>query len=390
MAVIRAKTWPSRSGGERPEARFTLTPCDGGSRLVLAGDWTATRVANAASSLGAAVSNHRIALLDVEDVERLDTAGVFVLTERGGLAQELLAKAAGAANRPDLERLGELVGERLPDVATVKARPAQGRRGLAALGAAIERETRAAFLNLAFYGELVIALGRLVRQPGRIRRAPTVSQMDSAGISAIPIVIAANFFVGATIAFLGASLLAQFGASVFAVELVGVGVLREFAVLITAIILAGRSASSFAAGIGAMKMNQEIDAMEVMGVDPMDALVLPRFAALVLMAPLLTFLAMVAGLAGGLLVLWPVLDLSPQFFLTRIVNNVGAIHFAVGMVKAPVMAIVVAAIGCRHGFEVGGDVESLGGHVTSAVVQALFAIIAIDAVFALMFLEMNL
>ena len=127
MAVIRAKTWPSRSGGERPEARFTLTPCDGGSRLVLAGDWTATRVANAASSLGAAVSNHRIALLDVEDVERLDTAGVFVLTERGGLAQELLAKAAGAANRPDLERLGELVGERLPDVA-----PPQ--RSAAALG----------------------------------------------------------------------------------------------------------------------------------------------------------------------------------------------------------------------------------------------------------------
>jgi phospholipid/cholesterol/gamma-HCH transport system permease protein len=177
---------------------------------------------------------------------------------------------------------------------------------------------------------------------------------------------------------------------VFAVELVGVAVLREFAVLITAVILAGRSASSFAAEIGAMQMNQEIDAMEVMGVDPFDALVLPRFIALVLMIPLLTLVAMAAGLAGGLLVLWPVLDLSPQFFLSRIVANVGPTHFWIGMAKAPVMAIVVAAIGCRHGFEVRSDVEQLGRHVTSAVVQSLFAIIAIDALFALMFMELNL
>ena len=144
------------------------------------------------------------------------------------------------------------------------------------------------------------------------------------------------------------------------------------------------------AEIGAMQMNQEIDAMEVMGVDPFDALVLPRFIALVLMIPLLTLVAMAAGLAGGLLVLWPVLDLSPQFFLSRIVANVGPTHFWIGMAKAPVMAIVVAAIGCRHGFEVRSDVEQLGRHVTSAVVQALFAIIAIDALFALMFMELNL
>jgi phospholipid/cholesterol/gamma-HCH transport system permease protein len=169
-----------------------------------------------------------------------------------------------------------------------------------------------------------------------------------------------------------------------------VGVLREFAVLITAVILAGRSASSFAAEIGAMQMNQEIDAMEVMGVDPFDALVLPRFIALFLMTPLLTLVAMMAGLAGGLLVLWPVLDLSPQFFLGRIVSNVGPTHFWIGMSKAPVMAIVVAAIGCRHGFEVRSDVEQLGRHVTAAVVQSLFAIIAIDALFALMFMELNL
>ena len=201
---------------------------------------------------------------------------------------------------------------------------------------------------------------------------------------------ATNFFVGATIAFLGASLLAQFGAAIFTVELVGVGVLREFAVIITAVILAGRSASSFAAEIGAMRMNQEVDAMQVMGVDPFDALVLPRFAAMLTMTPLLTFIGVLAGLLGGMMITWVVIDLSPLLFLTRMIANVGVRHLWLGLVKAPVMAMVIASIGCRQGMEVGGDVEQLGRHVTQAVVQALFAIIMLDAVFALAFMELNL
>lgn len=129
--------------------------------------------------------------------------------------------------------------------------------------------------------------------------------------------------------------------------------------------------------------------MRVMGVDPFDSLVLPRFLGMLTIMPFLTLVGAAAGLAGGLLVLWPVLDLSPQFFLTRIVDNVGLRHFWIGMVKAPVMAIVVAAVGCRHGFATGDDVDQLGRHVTSAVVESLFAILAIDAAFALMFMEMG-
>jgi phospholipid/cholesterol/gamma-HCH transport system permease protein len=214
--------------------------------------------------------------------------------------------------------------------------------------------------------------------------------MERAGLDALPIVATTNFFIGATVAFLGASLLAQFGASVFTVELIGVAVLREFGVLITAVLLAGRSASSFAAELGAMKMNQEVDAMEVMGVDPFLALVLPRFTALLVMTPLLTFIADIAGLAGGLVVTWSVLDLSPSFFLQRLLDNVGVQHFYLGMSKAPVMAVVIAAIGCRQGLEVGGDVEQLGRRVTTAVVQAIFSIIIIDAIFALIFMELGL
>jgi phospholipid/cholesterol/gamma-HCH transport system permease protein len=139
-----------------------------------------------------------------------------------------------------------------------------------------------------------------------------------------------------------------------------------------------------------MKMNQEIDAMQVMGVDPFEALVLPRFLALLLTIPLLTFVATVAGLLGGLLVTWSVLDLGPSFFLERIVENVGPTHFWIGMSKAPVMAAVIAGIGCRQGLEVGGNVESLGRRVTAAVVHAIFAIILIDAAFALLYMELDL
>ena len=174
------------------------------------------------------------------------------------------------------------------------------------------------------------------------------------------------------------------------VELIGIAVLREFNIIITAILLAGRSASSFAAEIGSMKMSQEVDAMVVMGVDPFEALVLPRFLALLFTIPLLTFVATLAGLVGGLIVTWGVLDLGPAFFLQRILDNVGAVHFWIGLSKAPVMAVVIAAIGCRQGMEVGGDVESLGRRVTAAVVHAIFSIIMIDAVFALIYMELKI
>jgi phospholipid/cholesterol/gamma-HCH transport system permease protein len=234
------------------------------------------------------------------------------------------------------------------------------------------------------------AAGYALRRPGAIRWPAWVSQADRSGLDAMPIVMVTNFFIGAVIAFLGADLLTQFGAGVFAVELIGVSVLREFAVVITSVLLAGRSASSFAAEIGSMRMNQEVDAMQVMGVNPFQALVIPRLAALIVMLPLLTFVGMLAGLFGGMLVTWSQLALGPAFFLQRMVDNPDMFtHMMVGLSKAPVFAIVVAAIGCRQGLAVSGDVESLGRRVTAAVVQAIFAIIFLDAVFALIYLELD-
>ena len=375
---------------EGDQATFSLAAGADGATLAILGDWTATGLADAPDRLSKALAKSRVVRLDLGKLNRIDTAGVVVLCGAPGLEAKVLAAAASAVDRQDLLDLTKLVEATPQTPGTSKVTVGPIRQGLIGLGRGIEGLGHDTLGNLAFYGELLIDIGKVLRHPRRLRGAATVGQIERAGLDAIPIIASTNAFVGATVAFLGANLLTQFGASVLAVELVGVAVLREFAVLITAIILAGRSASSFAAEIGAMKMNQEIDAMRVMGVDPFNGLVLPRFMGMLMMTPLLTLVGMISGLAGGMLVLWPVLDLSPQFFMTRIVDNVGLKQFWLGMSKAPVMAVVVAAIGCRQGFATGADVNQLGRHVTSAVVQALFAIIVIDAAFALVFLELNL
>jgi phospholipid/cholesterol/gamma-HCH transport system permease protein len=172
--------------------------------------------------------------------------------------------------------------------------------------------------------------------------------------------------------------------------LVGLSVLREFAVLITAIMLAARSDSAFTASIGSMKMQQEIDAMRVMGLDPYEALVLPRVVACVLMAPLLTFGAMLSGLFGGMLVAWTAQEITPAVFIARLYTEVPIDHFWVGLSKAPVFGLVVAIIGCRQGMEVQNNVESLGRRVTASVVQSIFTVIVIEAAFALLYMELGI
>ena len=354
--------------------------------LALSGDWTSACLGRAGARLAGLKKSGGSIRLDLSDLGRIDTAGAHALVRGLGVGPE----APGLDERPDAVHLVSLVQRSLPDQKAAGRRldPIYGflvrmGRGVTALGSEF-------WHTFAFYGELQTALFRTVTDPRRLRMAPIVAQMERAGLDALPIVASTNFFIGATLAFLGADLLAQFGAQIFTVEMIGIGMLREFGVLVTSIILAGRSGSSFAAELGAMKMNQEVDAIRVLGVSPYEALILPRFIAMLFMTPLLTFVAVIAGLAGGVLVTWSVLDLSPAFFFQRMLDNVGLKHFWIGMVKAPVFAIVIASIGCRQGLEVGGDVEQLGRRVTTAVVQSLFAIIILDALFALLFMQLNL
>jgi phospholipid/cholesterol/gamma-HCH transport system permease protein len=366
-------------------ADFRIETSDKGPVAVLTGDWTAVEMGRASERLAEALEEREPAVIDLTHIGRCDTSGAHGVLRAARLSHEEDRIVAS----PELERL-------LRMVATAKQAPPTPRRSHTPFVDLFERIGRGVIdigetifdINV-FTGHLLVAVGRAIANPARIRWASVFSLAERAGLDAIPIVATTTFFIGAVVGLLGANLLRQFGAQVFAVELIGISVLREFNVLITALLLAGRSASSFAAEIGAMKMNQEIDAMHVLGVDPYDALVFPRFMALLVTIPLLVFVATLAGLFGGLVVTTTAMHLNPAVFFQRLRDNVGITHFWVGMSKAPVMAVVIAGIGCRQGLEVGGDVDSLGRRVTSAVVQAIFSAILIDAVFALIYMNLN-
>ncbi len=360
---------------------------EGRQTLVVSGDWTIWTLADVEPALRA----HRLAPdsgLDVSGLGRLDTSGAYVLTQAVGGRQHD-GDLALIGDHPTARRLIEQV--RTTEVEFPADPPHEpgiisllNRAGHGAVDAWKELTG-----TLSFIGETMAAMARLVVSPGKIRWTSIVSVMEDVGLDALPIVCFLSFFIGLVIAFIGANLLAMFNASVFVVELVGIGVLREFGAVLTAILLAGRTDSAFTAQIGSMKMRQEIDAMRVIGLDPMNAIVAPRLIALLIMTPLLTFAATIAGVAGGLVAAWTAMDISPTLFIERFQLVVPAQHFWVGIVKAPVFAVVIALVGCRQGLLVEGDVTSLGRRTTSSVVQSIFLVIAIDAMFAIIFYLMD-
>jgi phospholipid/cholesterol/gamma-HCH transport system permease protein len=372
-------------------ADFSLKrAADGPTVIVMSGDWTANHIGDAGGKLDQALRGVKGEVFDMRKVRRLDTAGAYAVIHASEDDFDLERVQA----KPEIKRLLGLVYAARREEPVIRRDPKNFHDLTIRIGKGVVDLGLEALDTMAFLGHLLVTVGRtfvyLFTAPHRIRWAAIVSLMERAGLDAIPIVATTSFFIGAVVGLLGANMLRQFGAEVFAVELIGIAVLREFNIIITAVLLAGRSASAFAAEIGSMKMSQEIDAMKVLGVDPFEALVFPRFAALLMTIPLLTFVATLAGLFGGMMVTWSVLDLGPSFFLQRIVDNVGPTHFWIGLSKAPVMAAVIAGIGCRQGLEVGGDVESLGRRVTAAVVHAIFAIIMIDAAFALVYMQLDL
>lgn len=351
--------------------------------IVLTGDWTAVNIGRAGARLVELLKTSKVETLDGSDIGRCDTAGAAVISaalRTTGVTLEQLKGPEPLFALIDLVRRREAPREPPPSPSDWTYIFERIGRGVYGLGASLTD-------LFIFNGHLLVSTGRIIANPRRMRWAAFFSLAERAGLDAIPIVSVATFFIGAVVAMLGANQLAHFGAQIFVVELVGISVLREFNVLITTLLLAGRSASSFAAEIGAMKMNEEVDAMEVLGIDPFDALVTPRFLALLVTIPLLTFVATIAGLAGGMLVAVTMLGLTPDVFFDRLIGQVGVHHLWVGLSKAPVMAVIIAAIGCRQGLAVGGDVESLGRRVTAAVVEAIFSAIVIDAIFALIYMR---
>jgi len=244
-------------------------------------------------------------------------------------------------------------------------------------------------LLLSFLGQTVARFAGSVVRPRRIPVTSVVYHMEQTGIDALPLVSLLSFLIGAVIAFLGATVLRDFGAELFVIDLTSYAFLREFGVMLTAILLAGRTASAFTAQIGTMKSREEIDAMRTLGLEPVDLLVLPRLLALLIMLPLLSVGATLAGIAGGMLVAWLSLDIVPALFLNHLHETIEIRHYLVGIGKAPIFALVIALVGCLEGFKVTGTAQSVGERTTSAVVQAITLVILIDAFAAIFFMEMG-
>ena len=344
------------------------------TKLVISGDWTTRNLAEPPEISTDSSSSHLE--VDCSELSRIDSVGALAILS---IAPEVTESEGLPEN---VARLFELVDDarQATDVPEVDRYPFHVR-----LGETVYQTWESILTSARFLGKLEVSLARSIIRPSRIRPVAFASSIWKAGLEALPLIAIMTFFIGAVVALIGSDLLEMLGASELVVELVGISVLREFGVLIPAILLAGRSASTFAAQIGAMRMNQETEAMQVLGIDLFDALVLPRFLALLVTMPLLAVITMMAGLAGGVIVSWGVLDVSPVLFIERLKGAVDIRHFWVGMAKVPVLAAVIAIAGCRHGLAVEGDVEELGSRVTLAVVQALFAIIFFDAAFAVLF-----
>ena len=354
--------------------------------LALVGDWTLPRAAALQAELDA-LPRALPAALDASALGRLDTAGGVLLLRllaRLGLKGPESIHGLRAADRDLLKLLAERrsapSGERV-------------HRGFKAVlervGIALEHFARDTRDLVGFVGLTLLTLGRVLTGKRKLRLTSTVFHMEQTGLDAVPIVALLSFLVGAVVAFLGATVLRDFGASIFTVELVAYSFLREFGVLLTAILLAGRSGSAFTAQIGSMKSREELDAIRALGLDVVELLVLPRLIALLLMLPLLAFIGMLSGLVGGALVGSAALDISPAMFIARLQEMTELRHFWVGMVKAPVFAFLIAVVGCLEGLKVAGSAESVGRHTTSAVVQSIFLVILFDALFAIFFMELG-
>jgi phospholipid/cholesterol/gamma-HCH transport system permease protein len=373
------------------EAAFDFQENGHGPVLSLKGDWTVDTIANLEDRLRDVAERLKPgAAVDVSNLGRMDLAGAYLVDRT--FRESPAGDKARIAIRGQHENAMRLLAA-ARDAATEPAEKPHGPVGITGFFETVGRHMAAigheVIDTIGFLGETLVVLGKLIKHPNRIRWVSIVHTMEVAGFNALPIVALLAFFIGMVVAYLGARILGDFGASVFTVELVAFSMLREFGVVITAVLLAGRTNSAFTAEIGAMKMRQEIDAMRVIGIDPMEALVVPRVIAMLIVTPILTFGAMMSGIFGGLLVAWGELGVSPNMFFARISEVVPAQHFWVGFSKAPAFALVLAVIGCKQGLSVGGDVGSLGRRVTGSVVQAIFMVILLDALFALWFLEMD-
>jgi phospholipid/cholesterol/gamma-HCH transport system permease protein len=356
-------------------------------RARLSGRWTVDQAAATEACMAElsrlAEGVHRV-IIDVSHVERLDTLGAWVLDRTRHEFGEKGLRADFSGARPEHRILLDEVAYR-----GFQPSPPVPKFGLydflVDVGQSVYMSGRDFVGGIGFLGELVGAFGRVLARPGRFRMPALIHQLEQIAFRGTPIIVLISFLVGCIISQQGIFQLQRFGATTFVVNLIGILVLRELGVLLTSIMIAGRSGSAFTAEIGSMKMREEIDALRVMGLDPMEVLIVPRILALVIGLPILTFISDIAALLGGGVTAWIYADISPDVFLARLQASIQLNTFLVGLIKAPFMALVIGIIASIEGLSVEGSAESLGRHVTASVVKAIFMVIVLDGLFAMFF-----
>ncbi|SHG78698.1 ABC transporter permease [Marivita hallyeonensis] len=328
--------------------------------------------------------------IDIGDLSRIDTAGAWLLCE-------IEAAGEAAGNRVTLQNV---TGETATLLSSVKSAMPEKQvavkteTGFAVLlhrlGEKVSAGTTFLLELTGYLGLFFVSLGRVIRHPSEFRFTSLVAHAEDVGYRAVPIVSLMAFLIGVVLAFQGSAQLRQFGAEVFVVDLIAISILRELGILLTAIIVAGRTASAFTAAIGSMKMREEIDAMRTLGLDPAVVLFLPRILALLFMLPILGLIANIMGLFGGALMAWIELGISPSMFRIRLIEGTDVSHVFVGLIKAPVFALIIGVVGCHAGMQVKSNAESLGRMTSNAVVTAIFTVIVADALFSIFFAQVGL
>ena len=355
--------------------------------IALSGAWTARTIGNIEPQLSSLRVNSKEPMVaDGARIDALDTAGAWVLQKLLQRLRDQGSEVSLHGLRPENARLLEVVA---PHAARPTEPPAptggQAPALLERIGRAVAGSVEQTLALLGFVGEAALAFGANIAHPGRIRWRPILFNIRSAGVDALPIVGLLSFLLGIVVAYQAADQLRRYGANIFVADLVGLSMLREFAPLITAIIIAGRSGSAYAAQIGTMAVTEEIDAMRTIGITPMDLLVLPKIIALVIALPLLTVFADVLGVFGGMIMAWAQLDVGFADFLDRFSKAVSISSYLIGIGKAPVFAAIIAVVGCFQGLATRGGADSVGRQTTRSVVQGIFLVIVADALFSIAF-----
>lgn len=328
--------------------------------------------------------------VDLSGLAAVDTAGAALLVELIGA--ERLKRIGDLA--PELPGAKQALLQTVAEAMASPLTPTQARVSplisfLAQTGKHVEALWQQQRMLLSFIGLTLATLAATLPRPRRWRITSMVAHIQQTGLDAILIVSLLTFLIGAVVAFLGATVLVDFGATIYTVHLIAYAFLREFGVMLAAVLLAGRTASAFAAQIGSMKSNEEIDAIRTLGLSPVELLVLPRVLAMMVSLPILSFIGTMTGILGGAVVCALMLDISSTQFLAVFQRDITLRHFFIGLAKAPVFAFVIAVIGCLEGFKVTGSAQSLGEHTTSSVVQSIFMVILLDAIAAMFCMEMR-